>query len=312
MPDEGRAVREVEGATSAHGIGLGASDDIPEERGEVHGLGFEREPIRADARDVEQGIDELVEPFSGPAGSLDALAGRVGTALRIGLGERAPQQLELELERGQGRLELVRGDGEEVVATLQGLLEIRGEGLHFAAGEHLFGDLRADAHGAENVALDAEPGLPSEIEVLHLGLAGAGEVGAQGDLMAHERSAGAEDLVEQVEIQPGDGVAHGMTGTQVLAHEGAAQRVDELDDVLGAEGETDGDGGLEEEGFQPFALGLDLQVGIVLTGEELGARLLLAEAGGDVAEDDEAAAWTARELRERGGDMLDGKFGAGA
>jgi len=96
--DDGGVGVEDEGAACAGGIGLGAGDDVLEEGGEVDGLVLEGEAAGADAGDVEQVVDELVEALGGAAGGLDALASRMGLAVGAGLGERAPQQLQLELE----------------------------------------------------------------------------------------------------------------------------------------------------------------------------------------------------------------------
>jgi len=207
----------------------------------------------------------------------------------------------------------VGGDGEEVVANLKGLLQIGGERLDFTAGEHLFGDLGAQAHGAEDFAGVAAPGLPGEVEVLHLGVAGAGEVGAEGDLVAGEGGALAVDLVEELEevgIQAGEGVADGAARGEEFPDEGLPERIDELDDVVLAAGEADGDGGLHEEGLEPFALGLGLAEGIELAGEELGVLVLLAVAGGDIAEDDDGAEGVALGVGDGGEGVLDGELGA--
>jgi hypothetical protein len=269
----------------------------------------------ADARHIEEVVDELVEALGGAAGGLDALASGVGLPEGIGLGEGAPEELELELEGREGGLQLMGGDGEEVIANLEGLLEILCEGLDLPAGEDLFGDLGAEGHGAEGFAFAAAPGLDGEVEVFDLLETGAGEVGAEGDLVTDDGFALAIDLVEEVEevgIETGGGLADGATDGEVLADEGLPERVDELDDVLGAAGEADGDGGLHEEGFEALALGLGLEVGVVLAGEELGALMVLAEASGDIAEDDDGAEPVAEGVGDGGVGVLDGELGAAA
>src|SRR5207237_4660640 len=99
-----------------------ARDHLAHQRDEIHLGAVDGEVARGDAGDVEQLADEAVEALAG----LDHAAQAIEDAVEI-LGEgalagEALEALDLEQERGERGLELVAGDGEEVVAQADGLL----------------------------------------------------------------------------------------------------------------------------------------------------------------------------------------------
>src|SRR5688572_24967815 len=103
-------------------LGAEALDHVPHDRGEIERLDLERDPAGGDARHVEETLDEASQAGDLVRGVLELL--REAVVLDAGPVERAAQGVELELQRGQRRLELVGGDLEKLVTRPHGLPEL--------------------------------------------------------------------------------------------------------------------------------------------------------------------------------------------
>ena len=93
---------------------------LPHERSEIEALGGELQPSAGDPRNVQQALDEPRQPLDLPKGSFEARSHH-GRA-RLGRGTRPEHTIEplhLELQRGEGRAKLMRGDRDELVPLAQ-------------------------------------------------------------------------------------------------------------------------------------------------------------------------------------------------
>ncbi len=93
-------------------------DDLLEGRPEIERLSLERQPTGGDARHVQQHLDQPRQPIGAPRGARQ----RSSQSLIAVLVDRAAHPIELDLQGRERRLELVRGDGEKLVADAQRLL----------------------------------------------------------------------------------------------------------------------------------------------------------------------------------------------
>ena len=113
-------------ASRTHGIATELLDDLFHHRRKVEVAGVKAQMTAREARDVEQSFGETREAFGLAKRSIEA-ALNVGSD--FGSGERALERLELELEWGERRRQLVRGDGEEFVASFDGTLGLETGGV---------------------------------------------------------------------------------------------------------------------------------------------------------------------------------------
>src|SRR6266540_291443 len=109
---------EDEGAPGPPRLVVEAVHHLAGDLREVRLLDLEIEPAGADARDVEQARDEPREPVDAPADEIRLARDLIERAAARG----GAEAVRVEDERGERRLELVRGDGEELVARGHRLL----------------------------------------------------------------------------------------------------------------------------------------------------------------------------------------------
>ena len=98
--------------------------DLLHRLSEIERVQLERQPTGGDPRHIEQHLDQPRQPIGAARGARQLPS----QSLIAGLLDRCPHPVELEMQRGERRLELVRSDGEELVADAQRLL--RADSVH--------------------------------------------------------------------------------------------------------------------------------------------------------------------------------------
>ena len=96
-----------------------AVDHLPRRIAQVERLDVQPQLPAGDARHVEQGIDQLAHPGADPGRSIEALGD-----LLVHAGDSVPQVAEQQQQGGQRRLELVGGDGQELVTQSNGFARL--------------------------------------------------------------------------------------------------------------------------------------------------------------------------------------------
>ena len=120
IPDPDRPILDPD----REGRGLGLRGEARHHRlrqlHQIHLLRLEGQSPGADARDVEQLRHQRLDPVDLAERDLGVVAEGVGAAA-------ASDDFELQLERRQRRVQLVRGEREEVIADADGLPQLDGE-----------------------------------------------------------------------------------------------------------------------------------------------------------------------------------------
>jgi len=122
--DDDGFVGQLELQRYAHGAGLSlqAHGHLAHELHQIHGAHIQPEPLAGDARDIQQRVQQPLQPLDLAHGGRQALLdGGLGQRVRGIAGGEVEGALEVEPQRGQRRLQLVGRHGEELVPGADGV-----------------------------------------------------------------------------------------------------------------------------------------------------------------------------------------------